>query len=142
MAERFFGSPSFPDDRGTRSGNSCMGKITLGPLIRHLITLLIGFFVARQMLSRDVAEKLYAGETAELWSGGWSISIKQVVDFILNAIIPALIPILISMRGRLREKYKLIVARLSPEKLTNEEVKAKVDQTPITKMIATVAAKP
>lgn len=119
-----------------------MGKIALGPLIRHLITLLIGFFVARHMLSQDVANKLNAGDTVELWSGGWSVSIKQVVDFTLNAIVPALVPILWSIRVRLIERYRLIIARLSPTGTTHKEVKARAAKKSLPEIISIVASKP
>lgn len=119
-----------------------MGKIVLGNLLRHLVTLLIGFFVARHMLSMDVAAKLNAGDTVELWSGGWSISIKQVVDFLTVAVIPVLIPVLVGAWARIKERYRLIIARLSPQKMSASEVEAKtVAKSPV-EIIKTVAAKP
>jgi hypothetical protein len=119
-----------------------MSKIILGNLVRHLITLLIGFFVARNMLSQDVAAKLYAGDTVELWGGAWSVSIKQVADFLMIAVIPMLLPVLIGAWGRVKDKYKLIVARLSPEPMTDTEVKAIVAEKSPVEIITTVAAKP
>lgn len=118
-----------------------MSKIIIGRLISYLVTLLIGFFVARHQLSEDVARKLYAGDTIELWGGAWSINLKQVVDFLTISIVPALIPIGLAIWGRITERYKLIVARLSPKPLTNFEVKEKVADTPVTTIIQTVAAK-
>lgn len=119
-----------------------MGKIVLGRLLSYLVTLLIGFFVARHMLSEDVARKLYQGDTVELWGGAWSVSIKQVVDFITIAIVPALIPIGLAIWGRVKAKYETILARLSPKVMTDTEVKAKVADAPVTTIISTVAAKP
>jgi hypothetical protein len=119
-----------------------MSKIILGNLIRHLITLLIGFFVARNMLSQDVAAKLYAGDTVELWGGAWSVSIKQVVDFLMVAVIPALLPVLWGAWKRVKDKYKLIVARLTPETMTNTEVQAVVSKTSPIEIVATVVSKP
>lgn len=119
-----------------------MSKIVFGNLIRHLVTLLIGFFVARHMLSEDVARKLYSGETVELWGGSWSVSVKQVVDFITLSIVPVLVPVLLGAWGRIKDRYKLIVARLSPETMTNTAVQKQLDQTPVAQIISTVAAKP
>lgn len=119
-----------------------MSKIILGNLVRHLVTLLIGFFVARNMLSQDVAAKLYAGDTVELWGGAWSVSIKQVVDFLMLAVIPALLPVLFGAWARIKDKYLLIVARLTPKKMTNAEVQAVVAEKSPVEIITTVAAKP
>lgn len=118
-----------------------MSKIVLGRFVSYLVTLLIGFFVARQMLSADVAAKLMRGDTIELWGGSWTVNLKQIVDFLVNCW-PVLVPLLLAIRGRIIEKYKLIVARLSPAKLTDEEVKEKVASTPLPQIISTVAAKP
>lgn len=118
-----------------------MNKIAFGPLIRHVITLLIGFFVARNMLSADVAAKLYAGDTVELWGGAWSVSLKQITDFLVNSW-PVLVPILLSVRGRLIDRYRLIIARLSSRSMTHTEVKNIAAAAPITKVIKTIAAKP
>jgi hypothetical protein len=51
-----------------------MGTFALGAFLRYLVTLLIGFFVARHMLADDVARKLYAGDTVELWGGAWTLA--------------------------------------------------------------------
>lgn len=118
-----------------------MSKITLGPLIRHILTLLIGFFVAKQMLSVDVQQKLLRGDTVELWGGAWSFNLKQVTDFLINCW-PVIVPILIAIRGRLIEKYKLIVARLSAEQMTDTEIKAVAKQTSLPEIISTIQAKP
>jgi hypothetical protein len=119
-----------------------MSKIILGRLVSYLVVLLIGFFVARHMLSADVAQKLMNGDTVELWGGAWTVNLKQISDFLQVAIIPTLLPLLIAIRGRIIERYKLIVARLSPHVLTNDEVEQKVAETPATTIISTVAAKP
>lgn len=118
-----------------------MSKITLGPLIRHLLTLLIGFFVAKHMLSMDVQQKLLRGDTVELWGGAWSFNLKQLTDFLLNCW-PVVVPILIAIRGRLIDKYKVIVARMSPGTMTDHEVKAVVASASMPEIIATVATKP
>jgi hypothetical protein len=119
-----------------------MGKIILGNLVRHLITLLIGFFVARRMLSQDVAAKLYAGDTVELWHGVWSIDLKQVVDFIMVAIIPALVPMAAGIWTRIKARYSLIVARFAPYTLTAAEVKRTVSAAPISTIVQRVAENP
>jgi hypothetical protein len=119
-----------------------MSKIILGNLVRHLVTLLIGFFVARHMLAEDVARKLYAGDVVELWGGAWSVSIKQVVDFLTLSLVPILVPVLLGAWLRIKDKYKLIVARLNPHTMTNAEVKADVKATPATTIIHTVINKP
>lgn len=118
-----------------------MSKIALGPLIRHILTLLIGFFVAKHMLSVDVQQKLLRGDTVELWGGAWSFNLKQVTDFLINCW-PVIVPILIAIRGKLLDKYKLIVARLSPEKLTDTEVKTVANNASLPKIISTIVAKP
>jgi hypothetical protein len=118
-----------------------MSKIVLGRFVSYLVTLLIGFFVARQMLSADVAAKLMRGDTIELWGGSWTVSLKQIVDFLVNCW-PVILPLGLAIRGRIIEKYKLIVARLSPAKLTDAEVKEKVAGTPLPQIISTIAAKP
>lgn len=119
-----------------------MSKIVLGRFISYLVTLLIGFFVARHMLAADVAQKLMHGDTVELWGGSWTVNLKQISDFVQIAIIPTLIPLGLAIRGRIIEKYKLIVARLSPKVLTNEQVKEVADQKSLPEMISTVSAKP
>lgn len=119
-----------------------MSKIVLGRLISYAVTLLIGFFVARHLLSIDVAQKLMHGDTVELWGGAWTVSTKQIADFLQVAIIPTLVPLLLAIRGRVKERYKLILARLSPQVLTNAEVEEKAAEVPVTAMISTVASKP
>ncbi len=119
-----------------------MSKIILGRLISYLITLLIGFFVTRHMLSADVAAKLNAGDTVELWGGSWSISLKQISDFVIISIIPTLVPLGLAIWGRIKAKYEVIIARLNPAPMTNAEVKQAVADTPATSIISTVAAKP
>ncbi len=119
-----------------------MSKIILGRLVSHLVTLLIGFFVTRHMLAIDVQQKLLAGDNVELFGGAWTINFKQVVDFVTLSIIPAAVPIGLAIWMRIKERYKLIVARLSPEKLTNEEVKNKVADSSVKTIVATVMAKP
>lgn len=116
-----------------------MGKIILGNLLRHLLTLLIGFFVARHMLSADVAHKLAAGDTVELWGGGWTVSIKQVIDFITLSIIPILVPVLLGAWARIKDKFKIIAALKSS---SPTQIKSVVDVTPATQIIKTVAASP
>lgn len=118
-----------------------MSKIALGPLIRHILTLLIGFFVAKHMLSADVQQKLLRGDTVELWGGAWSFNLKQVTDFLINCW-PVVVPILIAVRGKLLDKYKLIVARLSPEKLTDTEVKTAASHASLPQIISTIVSKP
>lgn len=117
-----------------------MGKLALGPLLRGLVTLLIGFFVARHMLAEDVARKLYAGDTVELWSGGWSISIKQIVDFMLVAIVPTLLPIAVGVWARIKDRYKILVARLAPLPLTKEEVKQETSTATAAQIVKAVRA--
>lgn len=117
-----------------------MGKLLIGPIIRHLLTALIAFFVFRRMISEDVARKLYTGDTIELWGGAWSINLKQIVDFLIGAW-PIILPILISSWSRIVERFKLIVARCSKREISNAEVKEIVAETPITQIISTVAAK-
>lgn len=119
-----------------------MSKIVLGRLVSYLVTLLIGFFVTRHMLSVDVSQKLMRGDTVELWGGSWSISLKQITDFVMISIVPAAVPIVLAIWGRVKAKYETIVARLSPKVMTNTEVKEKVAETPTTQIISTVAAKP
>lgn len=116
-----------------------MGQIVLGNLVRHLITLLIGFFVARHMLSVDVAHKLASGDNVELWSGGWTFNLKQVVDFIMLSIIPVLLPVLLGAWARIKDKFKILIALQST---TPGEVKRAVSATPATEIIKTVAATP
>lgn len=118
-----------------------MSKIVLGRLASYLVTLLIGFFVARHMLAQDVARKLMAGDNVELFGGSWTINLKQIVDFLVNCW-PVILPLGLAIRGRIIEKYKLIVARLSPAKLTDSEVKDKVASASLPQIISTIAAKP
>lgn len=118
-----------------------MSKIVLGRLASYLATLLIGFFVARHMLSADVAHKLMAGDTVELWGGAWSVNMKQIADFLVNCW-PVILPLGLAIRGRIIEKYKLIVARLSPKVLTDGQVNVAIETKSLPEMISTVAAKP
>lgn len=118
-----------------------MSKIALGPLIRHILTLLIGFFVAKHMLSVDVQQKLLAGDTVELWGGAWSFNLKQLTDFLINCW-PVIVPIVIAIRGKLIAKYQLIIARLNPKMMTDGEVKAAAAESSLPEIISTVAAKP
>lgn len=117
-----------------------MGKLVLGNLIRHLLTLLIGFFVARHLLSADVAHKLNAGDTVELWGGTWTVNVKQVSDFIQAAILPALLPILWGAWVRVRDTYKVLVARLNPNSMTAGEVKKAVAEATPAQIIKTIHA--
>ena len=119
-----------------------MSRIVLGRFISYLVTLLIGYFVTRKMLSEDVSRKLMAGDTVELWGGSWSISLKQIVDFVTLSIVPACLPIGLAIWSRIKERYKLIFARLTPGTLTNSEVKEQVADARVATIISTVAAKP
>lgn len=119
-----------------------MSKIILGRFISYLVTLLIGFFVTRHMLSEDVSRKLMAGDTVQLWNGSWSVSLKQIVDFVTLSIVPACIPIGLAIWGRIQERYKLIVARLSTGTMSDAEVKEVTAQTSIPEIVSTVIAKP
>jgi len=119
-----------------------MGKIVLGNLLRHLITLLIAYFVARHMLAEDVARKLYAGDTVELWGGAWSVNLKQITDFLTLSVVPVLIPVLLGIWSHIKERYKLIVARLSAIPMTNGEVKQIAAAAPSREILQTVLAKP
>lgn len=119
-----------------------MSKIILGRLVSYLVTLLIGFFVARHQLSADVADKLMKGDTVQLYGGAWNVSIKQIVDFLTIAVIPTLLPLGLAIWGRIKERYKLIVARLSPKPMTSTDVKELVADTPVVTIIQTVAQKP
>lgn len=118
-----------------------MSKIILGRLVSYLVTLLIGFFVTRHMISEDVSRKLMSGDTVELWGGSWSISLKQISDFVMISIIPTLVPLGLAVWGRIKERYQLIIARLTPRRLTNVEVKQQVADAPVATIISTVAAK-
>lgn len=119
-----------------------MGKIVLGRLLSSLVVLLIGFFVARHMLSVDVAQKLMKGDTVELWGGAWTVNLKQIVDFLQVAIIPTLLPLGLAIWGRIKARYELIVARLTPKQLTHDEVKEIVAETPSAEIIKTVSRNP
>ncbi|MEY2512008.1 MAG: hypothetical protein QOE26_2771 [Verrucomicrobiota bacterium] len=119
-----------------------MSKIILGRLASYLVVLLIGFFTARHMLSANVAQKLMKGDTVELWGGAWTVNMKQIVDFLQVAIIPTLIPLGLAIWGRVKARYELILARLSPKVMTHEEVKEQTAATPVSQIIATVASKP
>lgn len=116
-----------------------MTKIVLGNIFRNLITVLITFFVTKNVLEADVAAKLMRGDTVELYGSGISLNLAMIVNVLVGLALPIIIPISLGVWSRLKHAYETIVARSQEFAVTKHELKAAVaDATPLD-IIKTVA---
>lgn len=116
-----------------------MSKIILGNIFRSLLTVLITFFVTKNVIEADVAEKLMRGDTVPLWNGTLNVNLAMVVNVLVGLALPIVIPISLGIWSRVKHAYATIIARSEAFSMSKTELKQEVKNASVGEIIATVA---